>query len=198
MRNAVVALAVILGSVATVHADSTTLTASPSPSVVGQTVTFTAAFAFHCADGVATHYFLVDGRQESGTTFALSGQNATEALSISTLTIGSHQVAYHWETSTPGGSSCSGDAQIPFIVQPAAPPPPPEPSPRPETSPSPKPSPQPSPSPSQPPTASAARPPADPGASGGPAPTRPLQPLAIGGATILLGVALAAFLIRRR
>ena len=162
MKKGLLALAIFLGSATTVHADSnpTTITASPpASSTVGQSVTFTARFTFGCANGVAVHYFLIDRQQVDGN-FVPNGQSATDTLTISSLTVGQHAVAYHWETSalTPGIAPCGGDGSILYTVKPKpAPPPPPPPAASPSETPSPSPSPSASPESPSPSPATTAR-----------------------------------------
>jgi hypothetical protein len=196
MKKAAVALAVIVGSATTAQADSSTaISASPPSSIVGQTVTFQATFGFGCADGVSTHYFLIDGKLQPGNgTFQSHGQTATETLSTSTLSTGRHSIGYHWYTDTPGGSSCSGDASIPYSVSPKpvpAPTPSPKPVPTALASPSPVESPAGSPSPSP---ATAARLTVD---SAAVSPISPVLPLLLGAAVLVL-LLIAGALIRRR
>jgi len=145
MKRAVIVAAVILGSATTVHASGTTISASPSSSVVGQRVTFTATFTFGCADGVTSHHFLIDGQAYNGG-FSIAGQNATETIAISTLAAGRHSVTYRWDTSTPnsGIPPCGDEASISYVVNPdsaapAAPRPAPPPAPKPSAAPPPSP-----------------------------------------------------------
>src|SRR5690242_6520991 len=190
MKRAVVVAAVILGSATSAQASGTTISASPSSSVVGQRVTFTATFTFGCADGVASHHFLIDGQAYYGS-FSSAGQNATETMAISTLAVGRHSVSYRWETSTPnsGIPPCGDEASIAYVVSPKAAPPP---APKPSAAPPPPPpaaSPPPvEPSGSAPAVASSAR---LTGAGESDPPANPPAALLIGGA-LLLGVLAAA------
>ena len=124
-------------SVTTVEASTTSLTATPASSVVGQTVTFTAAFTSSCPGALTTHYFTLDGRNYNGA-LAQTGQAGTETLSISTLAAGTHNLAYNWKINN---TICRGVAYLTYTVAPQ-----PSPSPSPTPSPSPSPSPVPSPS----------------------------------------------------
>ena len=141
MRKAIllpaVALAAVLSTAAVVEAASTTtLTASPKSSVVGQKVTFTAKFTPSCTGTVASYYLTIDGKRYNGT-YVRSGQNRTETVSISTLKAGKHSVSYQWTIT----STCKGTASLSYTVAP-------KPTPTPTPTPSPLPSPSPSPSPS--------------------------------------------------
>jgi len=130
MKKGVVALAVILGSVTTAQADSsTTISASPASSVVGQTVTFTSRFTHYCSDGVDSAAFLIDGTAHS---VPWSGDpTATSTFAISTLSAGRHSVSFHWTASQPGTSTtCQGTASLTYTVNPR-PAPAPRPSPKP-------------------------------------------------------------------
>jgi hypothetical protein len=136
MRKAVVVLAVLIGSVANVQAaTTTTLTASPKSSVVGQKVTFTGKFTPQCAGTVQTSYFTIDGKRYLGT-YSQVGQNSTGTYSTSTLAAGKHTVTYQWSVT----GSCKGSATLSFTVSP-------KPSPVPTPTPSPSPLPSPSSSP---------------------------------------------------
>ena len=118
MKKGVVALAVILGSATTAQADlSTTIFASPTSSVVGQTVTFTARFTHYCSDGVDSATFLVDGTAHN---VPWSGDpTATSTFAISTLSAGRHNVTFQWTASQPGTStSCEGTASLAYTVNP--------------------------------------------------------------------------------
>jgi hypothetical protein len=122
---------------ATVLASTTSLRASPSSSLVGQKVTFTATFASSCPGSLTTHYFTIDGKVYNGT-LAQSGQAGSETLSMSSLAVGTHGVTYYWKIN---GTICRGTASMSYSVAPQ-----PSPSPSPLPSPSPTPSPTPSPS----------------------------------------------------
>jgi hypothetical protein len=138
MKKAIVPLVLVLtlGTVTTVHASTTTLTASPSSSTVGQKVTFTAKFTPSCTGTVQSYYFTIDGKRYNGT-YIRSGQNRTETYSTSTLAAGTHTITYQWSVT----ATCKGSASLSYTVAPL-------PSPTPAPSPSPTPSPSPSPSPS--------------------------------------------------
>jgi hypothetical protein len=83
------------------------------------------------------HYFTIDGKNYNGA-LAQSGKAGTETLSISTLTAGSHSLAYNWKINN---TICRGVAYLTYMVtQPA-----PSPSPSPTASPSPAPRPSPTP-----------------------------------------------------
>ena len=132
-----VALAVVAAGVTSVDASTTTLTASPKSSIVGQKVTFTGKFTPSCAGTVQSAYFTIDGKRFLGT-YAQVGQNSTGTYSTSTLKAGKHTVVYQWQVS----ASCKGTASLSYTVAPKA-----IPSPTPSPSPSPSPSALPSPSP---------------------------------------------------
>ena len=144
MRKLILALAVAAaGSVTTVEASTTSISVTPTSSVAGQTVTFTAIFTSSCPGALTTHYFTIDGQGLNGT-LAQSGQGGTETLSISTLTAGTHSISYYWKIN---GTICRGIAEMPYVVSPQpspspSPPPPPSPSPssRPTSAPTPSPS----------------------------------------------------------
>jgi hypothetical protein len=136
MKKAILVVAFLLGSVTTVQASTTTLTASPKSSIVGQKVTFTAKFTPSCTGTVQTYYFTVDGKRYNGA-YVRSGQNRTETYSTSAFAAGKHTITYQW-TVTP---SCKGSASLSYTVAPKS-----SPTPTPTPSPSPIPSPSPSPS----------------------------------------------------
>jgi hypothetical protein len=144
LRKLILLLALPLASVALsitgVEASTTAIHPSPTSSVVGQQVTFAATFTSSCAGSVTTHYFTIDGKVYRGT-FAHSGLNGSETLSISTLAVGVHGVTYYWQV---GGTICRGIASLHYTV---APMPTPTPSPTPAPSPTPTPTPAPSASP---------------------------------------------------
>jgi len=137
----VLAAAAALVPNATALASSTSLRASPSSSIVGQKVTFTATFTSSCPGSLTTHYFTIDGKVYNGT-LAQSGQAGSETLSLSALAAGTRSVTYYWKIN---GTICRGIASMSYSV---APQPSPSPSPLPSPSPSPSPSPTPSPTPS--------------------------------------------------
>lgn len=110
-------------------ASTTSISATPSTSVAGQSVTFTASFSSVCAGALSPHYFTIDGTGINGT-LAQSGQAGTETLTTSALAVGSHTVTYYWKN----GSFCQGKAEMSYTV-----------SARPSPSPSPLPSPSPTP-----------------------------------------------------
>jgi hypothetical protein len=118
----------------TALASTTTLTASPASSVVGQKVTFTGKFTPTCAGVVKTSYFTIDGKQYPGS-YSQVGQNSTGTYSTSALKAGKHTVKYQWSIS----ASCNGSASLSYTVAP-------KPSPVPSASPAPSPSPTPLPS----------------------------------------------------
>lgn len=139
---AVLVAAVAAGSVTTAEASTTSMTATPPSSQVGQKVTFTASFTSSCPGALSVHYFTIDGQTLNGT-LAQSGQAGTETLAISTLGVGAHDVQYYWKN----GSFCRGIAEISYTVAALpSPSPSPSPSPTPFRPPSPTPSPVPSPS----------------------------------------------------
>lgn len=192
MKKAVLGFAVFLMAPIAAQANETpTITASPAASsTAGQIVTFTAAFTYDCADGVAEQHFLVDGTQVPSTTFSQHNPNATATLVISSLSVGSHTIGYHWESAPPTlATPCSFNAHpLNYTVKPRpAPPPPPaaKPSPVPSStaSPSPSPSTPESPSPSAAPTASSERSSAARGYGPG---QPPIVPLSGGTAAVLL------------
>src|SRR6266851_1846152 len=118
MKKGALALAVILGSATTAQADSsTTISASPANSVVGQTVTFTARFTHYCSDGVDSAAFVVDGTAHN---VRWSGDpTATSTFAISTLSVGTHNVTFQWTASQPGTSTtCRGTDSLKYIVNP--------------------------------------------------------------------------------
>lgn len=129
--------AVLAFSVTSVEASTTSLTGTPASSAVGQAVTFTASFTTSCSGALASHGFTIDGVAYNGS-LAQTGLAGTETLSLSTLTAGTHSVAYNWKNPP----FCRGTASISYTVTPA-----PSPSPSPLPSPSPSPSPTPIPSP---------------------------------------------------
>jgi hypothetical protein len=133
----VVALAALLLTVASAQASTTTLTASPKTSVVGQKVTFTGKFTPSCAGTVQSSYFTIDGKRYLGT-YSQVGNTGVGTYSISTLKAGVHAIKYLWSA----GASCNGSASLSFTVNPkATPSPTPSPSPSPSTSAVPTPSP---------------------------------------------------------
>jgi len=131
------AVAVAAGSVTTAQASGTSISVTPTSSVAGQNVTFTATFTSSCPGALSIHYFTIDGQALNGA-LAQSGQAGTETLSISTLAAGSHSVSYYWKIN---GTICRGIAEMTYTVAPK-----PSPSPSPSPPPSPTPSPNPSPS----------------------------------------------------
>ena len=133
MKKAILALAVLLGTVTNVEASTTSIHATPTSSVVGDKVTFTATFTSSCPGTLTTHYFTIDGKVYNGTV-AQSGQAGSETLSTSALAAGTHSVYYYWKVN---GTICRGTASMTFTValQPS-----PSPSPSPIPSPSPTPS----------------------------------------------------------
>ena len=134
MKRAVVALAAALaaGLVNAAASSNTTIYATPhNGSVAGQTVTFKASFVFPCADGVASHFFVIDTKVYAGQQFTIEGQSASETLTTASLAPGRHAVGYQWSTSVPGERSCSGAASFYYTVSPKPAPPPPSPSPSP-------------------------------------------------------------------
>ena len=136
----VVALAAVLSTAAAVEAASTTtLTASPASSIVGQKVTFTAKFTPACTGTVASYYFTIDGKRYNGN-YARSGQNRSEIYATSALAAGKHAITYQWTVT----ATCKGSATLSYTVAPKSSP---TPSPTPPASPSPSLSPSPSPSP---------------------------------------------------
>ena len=143
MRKLILVLAVVAGSVTTVEASTTSIAVTPTSSVAGQNVTFTATFTSSCPGALTTHYFTIDGQTVNGT-LAQSGQAGTETLSISTLTAGTHSISYYWKIN---GTICRGIAEMPYTVT-AQPSPSPSPLPAPSPSPSPRPTSAPTPSPS--------------------------------------------------
>ncbi|TMF25954.1 MAG: hypothetical protein E6I36_01530, partial [Chloroflexi bacterium] len=85
MRKLILALALVaVGSVTTAQASGTSISVTPTSSVAGQNVTFTATFTSSCPGALSIHYFTIDGQALNGT-LAQSGQAGTETLSISTL-----------------------------------------------------------------------------------------------------------------
>jgi hypothetical protein len=130
------ALALALAWPATAEASTTSIRATPSSSIVGQAVTFTATFTSSCPGSLTTHYFTIDGKVYNGK-LAQSGQAGSETLSISTLGVGAHSVTYNWKIS---GTICRGIASMTYTVAS-------QPSPSPTPSPTPTPSPSPSPTP---------------------------------------------------
>lgn len=139
---AVVVAAGAAGSVTTAEASTTSMSATPASSQVGQNVTFVASFTSSCAGALSVHYFTIDGQTLNGT-LAQSGQAGTETLAISTLGVGAHNVQYYWKN----GSFCRGIAGLTYTVTALpSPSPSPSPSPTPSRPPSPTPSPIPSPS----------------------------------------------------
>jgi len=140
MRKLILALALVAaGSVTTAQASGTSISVTPTSSVTGQNVTFTATFTSSCPGALSIHYFTIDGQTLNGA-LAQSGQAGTETLSISTLAAGSHSVSYYWKIN---GTICRGIAEMTYTV---APKPSPSPSPSPSPAPSPTPSPNPTPS----------------------------------------------------
>jgi len=138
MKKLILALALAAaGSVTTAEASGTSISVTPTSSVAGQNVTFTAAFTSSCPGALSIHYFTIDGQQMNGA-LAQSGQAGTETLSISTLAAGIHGVSYYWKIN---GTICRGIASLSYTVAP-------QPSPSPSPSPSPIPTPSPNPSPS--------------------------------------------------
>ena len=133
MKKAILVLAVLLGTVTNVEASTTSIHATPTSSVVGDKVTFTATFTSSCPGTLTTHYFTIDGKVYNGTV-AQSGQAGSETLSTSALAAGTHSVYYYWKVN---GTICRGTASMTFTValQPS-----PSPSPSPIPSPSPTPS----------------------------------------------------------
>jgi len=200
MKKAAVALTVILGSATTAQADSsTTLSASPASSVVGQTVTFTARFTHYCSDGVDSAAFLVDGTAHN---VVWSGDPiATSTFAISTLRVGTHHVTFQWTASQAGTSTtCQGTDSLNYIVNP-------RPAPAATTSPRPPPSPThsavPSPSPVASPASSPSPSPASParltGTTVADSSRSPGLPLVAGiGALLLLFVAGTLIWLRLR
>jgi len=135
MKKAILALAVLLGTVTNVEASTTSIHATPASSVVGDKVTFTATFTSSCPGSLTTHYFTIDGKVYNGAV-AQSGQAGSETLSTSALAAGTHSIYYYWKVS---GTICRGTASMTFTValQPSpSPTPSPSPSPSPTTSPS--------------------------------------------------------------
>ena len=133
MKKAILVLAVLLGTVTNVEASTTSIHATPTSSVVGDKVTFTATFTSSCPGTLTTHYFTIDGKVYNGTV-TQSGQAGSETLSTSALAAGTHSVYYYWKVN---GTICRGTASMTFTValQPS-----PSPSPSPIPSPSPTPS----------------------------------------------------------
>ena len=137
MRRLILALAIVLGSVMSVDAATTTLTASPKSSIVGQKVTFTGKFTPSCAGVVQSSYFTIDGKRYLGS-YSQVGQTGIGTYATSTLAVGKHSIKYQWSA----GGSCNGSASLTYTVAPK-PSPVPTPSPSPSASPSPSPSPTP-------------------------------------------------------
>jgi hypothetical protein len=137
MRKLILALAVFAGSVTTVEASTTSISAVPTSSVAGQSVTFTATFTSSCPGALTTHYFTIDGQGVNGS-LAQTGLAGTETLSISTLKAGPHTITYYWKIN---GTICRGIAEMSYTIMP-------EPSPTPSPSPSPSPTSSPTPAPS--------------------------------------------------
>jgi hypothetical protein len=201
MKKAVVVLAVCLSSVINVHADAASLVASPNPSVVGQTVMFTATFNHYCSDGVDSAVFTIDGTPHS--VQALGDPTATARLSTSTLGVGTHLVRFDWSASQAGTSTaCSGSALIYQTVKPKPAPPPsqPKPNPSPLSTPTPPPPPPASPaaSPSESPTASSARLTVDVSTGGSAAPSGPLAMAGLALLFLLGGLTWLRFQSQRR
>ena len=141
MRKAVLVMAIaaaaVLGAAIMADAATTTLTASPKSSIVGQKVTFTGKFTPQCTGAVQASYFTIDGTRYLGT-YSQSGQNSTGTYSTSALKVGKHTITYQWSVS----SACKGSASLTFTVAAK-----PSPSPTPKPTPSPSPLPTPSPTP---------------------------------------------------
>ena len=138
MKKLILALALVAaGSVTTAEASGTSISVTPTSSVAGQNVTFTATFTSSCPGALSIHYFTIDGQGLNGA-LAQSGQAGTETLSISTLAAGIHGVSYYWKIN---GTICRGIASMSYTVTP-------QPSPSPSPSPTPIPTPSPNPSPS--------------------------------------------------
>src|SRR5215510_4710505 len=136
-KRALLLLVLAATSVVNAEASTTALSAKPATAVLGDTVTFTAAFTSSCAGALTSHYFTIDGQNYNGT-FAQSGKAGTETLSIATLTAGSHSLSYNWKIN---GTFCRGVAYLTYTVAPQ-----PSPSPSPSPPPSPRSSPSPTPS----------------------------------------------------
>lgn len=136
---AVLVAAIAATSVTNAEASTTSMTATPPSSQLGQNVTFVASFTSSCPGALSVHYFTIDGQTLNGT-LAQSGQAGTETLAISTLGVGAHNVQYYWKN----GSFCQGIAGLTYTVA-ALPSPSPSPTPSRPPSPSPKPAPTPSP-----------------------------------------------------
>lgn len=139
MRKVILApfavVTLMLGTAISVEASGTVIHVSPATAAPGQQVTFTASITSSCAGTVSSHYFTVDGKVIQGT-FVQTGRTATETLSISTLTTGSHAVTYNWKVA---GTICRGVAYLSYVVAAQAAPSP-SPTPAPTSTPSPSPS----------------------------------------------------------
>jgi hypothetical protein len=197
MRNVVFPAVIVALAGAGLHpvtalADS--IVSSANPSVVGQTVTFTATFAVYCADG-ARASFTVDG---TSVAFQMSSQGPifTAAFSTSSLSAGTHTVAFTWSAGVAPDPTCGGTTSLTQTVNPPAPPP------AADTTPAPTPAPPVEPAPS--PSAQATAPPTSPAAS----PARlkltagrddaPTAKLVAAGALVLVALGVIALRISRR
>jgi large repetitive protein len=189
-RLVLVAAVVLALALDPITASADALTSSVNPSTVGQEVTFTAVYTVPCADGVAAHFFTIDGDDVGYTTHTGSGQVFTTTLTTSSLSAGDHAIVFTWSTSMPPTAACGNMMTLTQTVSnPAAPPP------QPAESPSSPPVEAPSPSPSPTEVASAVRLAGEP-ARAPSIPTIPLGLIALAGGVIAGGA--VVILIRLR